>query len=127
MELIKPELKRIDVKRGDKEKHTELMTGNFTGFVVYERHPNGKIAYEKEWLNGRDYGYQVEYYDNGQVKYYHQMDDFNDIGPSKAYWEDGSIRHEETGDYTRQYDKEGNITYEVGNGVVKEKAEDYTL
>lgn len=128
MGLIKAELKRIDGSK-DKSIFTRLISEKFTGFVVAIYHSNGEVLFEREWKNGRAYGYQVEYYDNGQIKYYHQMDDFNEIGPSMAYWEDGSIRHEETDEYTRQYDREGNITFDFkeGIGVIKGEEEDYTI
>ena len=126
MTLIKPDLERVDGSK-NKEIFTDLIANNFTGFVVTLYHDNGQILFEREWKNGRAYGYEVEYYDNGQTKYYHQKNDYQFLGPSMAFWEDGSVRHEETDDYTRQYDRNGNITYEVGNGAVKGKAEDYTL
>ncbi|EDP72846.1 Hypothetical exported 24-amino acid repeat protein [Flavobacteriales bacterium ALC-1] len=131
MELIKPDLERIEFKRGDKKKATQLSNDKFTGFLVFERHSNGTTKLEYEWKNGREYGYQVEYYNNGQVKYYFQFDDFNEIGPSIAYWENGSIRHEEVEEngkwIVRQYNQQGEITYELKNGIKKGKREDYTI
>lgn len=129
MGLIKPELKRIEVKQGDSEVHKKLNLERFTGFLVYEKYDNGVIRFEIEWKDGNEYGYQIEYYDNEQIKYYEQMDWFNEIGPTMAWYKNGNIKHEETDEYTRQYDIDGNITYEVTNkpGPRKGEMRDYTV
>lgn len=125
-ELIKPEIERIYI--GWKEDYnpelvTRLMLEKYTGFVIYERYSNGNIKEEYEWKEGRAYGYQIEYYENGQVKSYEQMDDSLPIGSSMEYWEDGSIKDEDIEidgkGVHRQYDREGNLTYEFYDGKIK--------
>lgn len=39
----------------------------YTGYVVYDRHPNGLIEYEEESKNGSRLGWLNEYADNGQL------------------------------------------------------------
>ncbi|NQY04707.1 MAG: hypothetical protein HRT68_00520 [Flavobacteriaceae bacterium] len=131
MSLIKPELERVYGGKDNQKIYTRLIEENYTGFVILTYYQNGIIMNEKEWQNGRPYGYQIEYYDNGQLNYYDQLDDYNDIGPSKAFWPDGSVKFEEieteSGWVERQYDQVGNITFESGkNGTFGEWI-DYTL
>ncbi len=39
----------------------------YTGYVVYDRYPNGLIEYEEESKNGSRLGWINEYADNGQL------------------------------------------------------------
>lgn len=41
----------------------------FTGFVIYEFHSNGNIAFEAEHVDGQTMGWDVEYYENGKIKH----------------------------------------------------------
>ncbi len=74
MALKQPNKVRVelgDLEHGghDYDGNTLLYHNNqlYTGYVVYDRHPNGLIEYEEESKNGSRLGWINEYADNGQL------------------------------------------------------------
>ncbi len=74
MALKQPNKTRVeldDLEHGDLDYDgNNLLYYNnqlYTGYVVYDRHPNGLIEYEVESKNGSRLGWINEYADNGQL------------------------------------------------------------
>ena len=73
--LKRPEIRRVDEKYLTVVGHGKYTDVEFhyqgqpyTGFVVIDRHVNGNVAFEQEYVNGQTMGWEVEYYENGKIK-----------------------------------------------------------
>lgn len=65
--------------------------GAFTG-LLYEKYPNGTLAYYSFYENGIPHGVTVEYYQNGNVKEYKCMVKGTISGKSISWFESGEIK-----------------------------------
>lgn len=73
----------------------------FSGYLVMDFFPDGKIMYEEEFKDGYHMGWDNEYYENGRLKASRLM-----LGATTLRW--------------YEYDKDGNLTFSGGEKSVPE-------
>ena len=105
----------------------EYLNGKRLNGKVKEYNNNGKLKFEREYLNGERNGKGKEYYCNGNLLFEGEYLNRERNGKGKEYYYNGKLLFE--GEYLngkrwngKVYNKDGIIDFEIknGNGKVKE-------
>lgn len=92
---ISPCISKVDVKASNEESKVDdakIEEKKEHEFIEKTKHPNGKVWFERRFINGKLQGISKEYYDNGSLKMEANFVDNKLEGLAKYYFPSGKLQ-----------------------------------